>query len=67
MSNTDGYQFLNDGYNICSQQLNVRLSEKDIEEINTINNTLFEGECTNSMMGRILIRKGLQWYKNLKQ
>ena len=63
----DGYttQILEDGY-CYTRQLNIRITNEDLEAIKHINNTLFEGECTNSMLGRMLIRKGIQWYKNLK-
>lgn len=35
-------------------------------QIKEINKDFFENEASNSMLGRILIRKGIQWYKELK-
>lgn len=60
----DGYKSLTDGY--FAQQISVRLTDDDWGDLQNINKTFFEGELTNSMLARILIRKGVQWYKNLK-
>lgn len=57
-SNQDGY---------VKEQLNVKLTELDMLQIKEINNNFFENEASNSMLGRILIRKGIQWYKELKR
>lgn len=63
----DGY--VEDGYieYVCDSQVNVRLTGEDMSEIEEINITFFEGELSNSTLGRILIRKGIQWYKNLSK
>lgn len=54
-----------DGYNKNNKQLNIKLTDDDLKDINEINHMFFENEATNSMMGRILVRKGIQFYKTL--
>lgn len=69
MINPDGYGRVSnmDGYNTeCKHQLNVKLTEEDVVHLAEINKNFFENEAPNSMLGRILIRKGIQFYKNLK-
>lgn len=77
-SPTDGYVHLHnlvkslgtpgaDGYQQDhSEQFNVKLTKEDTAQIKEINKDFFENEASNSMMGRILIRKGIQFFKNLK-
>lgn len=61
---TDGYiQFTIGGNH--TKQLNIRITEEDITDIEAINSEFFEGEATNSMLGRILLRKGIAFYKRL--
>lgn len=57
----DGYVVKND------KQLNVKMTEEDLKDIQNINRDFFEGEATNSMLGRVLLRKGIQFYKRLKE
>lgn len=47
-------------------QLNVKLNDQDIRNIVQINKDFFEEEASNSMLGRILIRKGIAFYNKLK-
>jgi hypothetical protein len=54
-----------DGYK-NSKQINVKLTEDDVGNIDNINRDFFENEASNSMMGRILLRKGIQFYKKLR-
>lgn len=69
----DGYGPLvtddfSDGYNTKhTKQLNVKMTEEDSKDIQNINRDFFEGEATNSMLGRVLLRKGIQFYKRLKE
>lgn len=49
-----------------NRQLNVKLTDDDTADIAAINKKFFEDEASNSMLGRILIRKGIQFYKNFK-
>lgn len=62
----DGYSSptSSDGYSY-EQQISIRLTNDDILAIKEINDFFFEGELTNSTIGRVLIRKGVQWYKKL--
>ena len=69
---TDGYyamQFLNnlakDGYVLNNKQINIKLTEDDVNDVNLINQAFFEGEVSNSTIGRILLRKGIAFYKKL--
>lgn len=66
-SNTnDGYAgFPKDGY-ACEYQLNIKLTSQDMFDINEINKEFFESEITNSTLGRILLRKGIKTFKNIK-
>jgi len=63
MNLIDGYWSSShqDGY--VKEQLNVKLSEQDMEQIREINREFFENEASNSMLGRILIRKGIKFYQ----
>ena len=61
----DGYGTRTDGYNY-DNQINVRLNDEDIIDLKDINEYFFEGELSSSMLGRILIRKGIKYYKQLK-
>ncbi len=47
-------------------QLNVKMTEDDAKAMEEINKDFFEGEATNSMLGRIILRKGIAFYKKLK-
>jgi hypothetical protein len=48
------------------RQLNVKMTEDDAKAMEEINKDFFEGEATNSMLGRIILRKGMAFYKKLK-
>lgn len=48
-------------------QMNVKLTETDVIDIKQINDDFFEGEATNSMLGRVLLRKGIFFYKKLRE
>ncbi len=48
-------------------QMNVKLTETDVADIKQINDDFFEGEATNSMLGRVLLRKGIFFYKKLRE
>ena len=48
------------------RQLNVKMTEDDAKAMEEINKDFFEGEATNSMLGRIVLRKGMAFYKKLK-
>lgn len=65
----DGYQAADvnaDGYQPkYPVQFNMRLTKENKEEINWINDHFYEGEMSDSNIGRILVKKGIQWYKNL--
>ena len=47
------------------KQINVKLTDNDMKEINFINSNFFENEASNSMIGRILLRKGIAYFKNM--
>ncbi len=64
-------EFVSDGYHTAdynknNKQLNVKLTAEDKKEIDSINKDFFEGEATDSMMGRVLLRKGIQFYNKLR-
>lgn len=59
--NTDGY--VSGKHTV---QLNVKLTKEDEVDVKNINADFFEGEASNSMLGRILLRKGIQFYKKLR-
>lgn len=68
-TNLDGYI---DGYNYAigprsyyEHQLNIKLTEEDMKQILEINKVFFENEASNSMLGRILIRKGIAFYQKI--
>ena len=60
------YIFIYDGYggekNSFNQQLNIKLTEEDMQKIKEINAKFFENEASSSMLGRILVRKGIAFY-----
>lgn len=56
----DGYSGKN------TKQMNIKMTEEDAKDIAEINQLFFEGEAPNSMLGRILLRKGIQFYKKMK-
>lgn len=67
----DGYYSLTEQFGIgpkpvYTNQLNVKLTEEDMKSLAEINKEFFEDEASNSMLGRILIRKGISFYKKLK-
>ena len=68
--NADEYLTTNEewtwGQGSKTLQLNIKLTADDMTAINEINQQVFEKEITNSTLGRILIRKGIQFFKNLK-
>lgn len=43
-------------------QANVKLTDDDMTKINAINKDRFEGDASVSMLIRVLVRKGLEWY-----
>lgn len=51
---------------IYTNQLNIKLTEEDIKHMAEINKEFFENEASNSMLGRILLRKGIAFYTKLK-
>lgn len=63
------YNAIMDGYQspTYKQQINIKLADSDVNDMQSINQDFFEGEATNSMLGRILLRKGIQFYKKLKE
>lgn len=76
----DGYIHQFDGYSLNwvpdaiskekeekKSQINIKLTETDVQDIKSINEDFFEGEATNSMLGRILLRKGIFFYKKLRE
>jgi len=76
---TDGYNFIScyiSGEVVLRQpvqnirqgyehQLNIKLTEEDMKNILEINKVFFENEASNSMLGRILIRKGITFYQKI--
>ena len=73
---TDGY-YNEDGYfpqnyswgeswGKKDQQLNIKLSAEDMFALNEINEDFFYKEIPNSTLGRILIRRGIKYFKDLK-
>ena len=64
---TDGYTpaVFSDGYQ-HSFQLNVKLTGDDMQDIMDVNKEFFDNEITNSTLGRILLRRGIKTFKNLK-
>jgi hypothetical protein len=64
LKSVDGYARAFDGYG-NNKQLNIKLTEEDMKEINEINKLFFENEASLSMLGRIILRKGFQAYKKL--
>lgn len=69
--NLDGYHGYSDGYQVVGprsyyeHQLNIKLTEEDMKQILEINKVFFENEASNSMLGRILIRKGIAFYQKI--
>lgn len=69
-----GNQFYTDGYTPAIQsdgyqhsfQVNVKLTGEDMQDIMDINEEFFENEITNSTLARILVRRGVKSFKNLK-
>ncbi len=47
-------------------QLNIKLTDEDVKDMEEINKDFFDGEANNSMMGRIILRKGMAVYRKLK-
>lgn len=76
MSFTDGYckpineyvlQTVTDGYGAKNEvQLNVKMTKEDENHMKDINQSFFENEASSSMLGRILLRKGIEFFKKLK-
>lgn len=67
ISNTHEIYHNKDGYeqSLKEYQVNVKLTEVDAKNISDINKHFFEGEAGNSMLGRVLIRKGIRFYQQL--
>jgi len=47
-------------------QLNIKLTDEDVKDMEEINKDFFDGEANDSMMGRIILRKGMAVYRKLK-
>ena len=47
-------------------QINIKITAEDSKEIEKINDDFFEGEMPDATLGRVLLRKGIQFYKKLK-
>jgi len=47
---------------LCIKQINVKLSQKDFDDIENINRSYYENSFSNSSMVRLLIRKGLETF-----
>ena len=64
---TDGYTAViqSDGYQ-HSFQINVKLTGDDMQDIANVNEEFFDNEITNSTLARILVRRGIKSFKNLK-
>lgn len=60
----DGYAAPPDGYHL-DKIISIRVSDDDLKEIATINREFFEGELHHSTIGRILLHKGIYYYKKL--
>lgn len=60
----DGYVAPPDGYHL-DKIISIRVSDDDLKEIATINREFFEGELHHSTIGRILLHKGIYYYKKL--
>lgn len=60
----DGYNIL-DGYGdkVFSHQINIKLTASDYALLQKINKEYFEDECSNSTIGRILLKKGFSFFK----
>jgi hypothetical protein len=43
-------------------QANVKLTEEDMNRVLAVNTEHFEGDASVSMLIRVLVRKGLDWY-----
>lgn len=52
--------------NKLEQQINIKITEEDSSQISDINKYFFENECSNSMIGRMILRKGIKFYKQLQ-
>lgn len=48
-------------------QINVKLTEKDNSEIQAINKAIFAGEASGSMLGRLLMKKGMEFYSAIRK
>lgn len=48
-------------------QINVKLTKEDMERIEAINQEYFGGDASGSMLVRIVVRKGLEWYEGEKK
>jgi hypothetical protein len=57
-----------DGYAAkCDKQINVKLTDEDIQTIKGINADFFENEASSSMLARCILRRGFQFYKKMKE
>jgi hypothetical protein len=46
-----------------TNQLNVKLTDNDVKDLDELNKKFFANEATYSMLGRLLIRQGIKFYK----
>lgn len=63
----DGYApaISSDGYH-HTFQINIKLTDEDMRHIININQKFFDNEITNSTLSRILLRKGIKYFKDIK-
>lgn len=59
------HKFIQNTRQVYEHQLNIKLTEEDMKNIFEINKVFFENEASNSMLGRILIRKGITFYQKI--
>lgn len=50
---------------MLKNQVNIKLSDEQLNSVKELNNTLFEGEATLPTVIRLLIKKGLKYFKNI--
>jgi hypothetical protein len=48
-----------------TNQVNIKLSDEQLNSVKKLNNSLFEGEATLPTIIRLLIKKGLKYFQNI--
>jgi hypothetical protein len=48
-------------------QVNVKLTDLDIKEVKAVNDKYFGGDASMSMLIRVLVRKGFEWFAKEKK